>query len=219
MRWPKCLLMAIVFLGYSPSVYGATIQAATCARADVARAVTAAVDGDTVMVPAGTCTWTTSLTINGKILTLQGAGIGQTVIVDGTTNPDLNDTRVLIWITKDGGLTRLTGFTWQGGGAADTFNKGMLKIQGSSHQLRIDHNRFVPTTTAAYLLYGYLWGVIDHNIIDVSTLGVPSGGSVGSYVHNGSQWNVPGSDFGDASWADITDLGTNRAMFVEDNLF
>ena len=40
---------------------------------------------------------------------------------------------------------------------------------------------------------------------------------VGVYVHH-EGWNNSG-DFGDASWADVTSLGTNRALFFEDNVF
>jgi hypothetical protein len=88
-----------------------------------------------------------------------------------------------------------------------------MQIDGTSHQLRIDHCKFVPTQTSGLMLYGYIWGVLDHNTFDLS-----SGTGFGIYIfHN--VWNVPGSDFGDASWADITDLGTNRAIFVEDNTF
>jgi len=56
-----------------PAVGGAEIIAASCSRADVLAAVSAAQDGDTVLIPAGTATWTDGLTIT-KGIHLKGAG-------------------------------------------------------------------------------------------------------------------------------------------------
>jgi len=53
----------------------ATVSAASCRTADVQNAVNGAVSGDTVLVPAGTCEWTTSVSIS-KYVILRGAGGG-----------------------------------------------------------------------------------------------------------------------------------------------
>ncbi|MFN2270197.1 MAG: hypothetical protein ACK2US_05125, partial [Anaerolineae bacterium] len=71
---------------------GSIVYAASCSQGDVQSAIDAASDGDLVMVPAGACTWTTppgndevpAVSIDGKGITLQGAGTGQTVITDAT---------------------------------------------------------------------------------------------------------------------------------------
>ena len=60
----------------------AKIEAKSAAFGDVSSAIGLAQDGDTVTVPAGTATWTTGLNID-KNITLQGAGAGSTVIIDG----------------------------------------------------------------------------------------------------------------------------------------
>src|SRR4249920_263582 len=71
------LLIGCLF--YSPDANAAThnaatINAASCSRADVGTAVSSAVAGDTVVIPAcASTTWSSSLTIN-KGITLQGAG-------------------------------------------------------------------------------------------------------------------------------------------------
>src|SRR5205807_9112281 len=62
----------------------AVIQAATCNVTDVANAVASAVDGDTVRIPAGNCSWSTGLSIN-KGITLSGAGEGLTTIQDNVS--------------------------------------------------------------------------------------------------------------------------------------
>lgn len=206
--------VAIVLLLHSATAFGAVVTSPTCGRNDVGAAVSAARDGDTIAIPAGRCTWTNNLTITNKLITLQGAGIDQTTIVDGVSKALFpNIPQVLTLNAKDGGLTRITGITFQGGTTDDPYNKGMVAIQGVSSQLRVDHCRFVPTKTTGLTIYGYIRGVADHNIIDLS-----ASRTIGMYVHH-NVWNIPGSDFGDASWASPSSIGTAEAMFVEDNVF
>ena len=57
------------------------MPAASASRADVVAAIQRATDGDTVTIPAGTATWTTGVN-TGKAITLQGAGVGFTVILE-----------------------------------------------------------------------------------------------------------------------------------------
>ncbi len=59
----------------------AVITAKSVSFPDVAAAVGAATDGDTVTIPAGTESWTSTLVIT-KGVTLQGAGEDKTVILD-----------------------------------------------------------------------------------------------------------------------------------------
>ena len=205
------VVMAFVLLG-SASAHAAEIHAATCERSAVATAVNSANDGDTVVIPAGRCTWTTNLTIKNKILTIQGVGIDKTTIVDGVSKGGYpNVPQVLSVETKDGGLTRITGITFQGGSIADSYNKGMVAIGGTSKSWRLDHCRFVTTMTFALNAGGFTHGVIDHNIFDLADW------KFGIYTFHGS-WNGQGP-YGDGSWADATYLGTERAIYIEDNVF
>src|SRR5262249_5353049 len=90
---------------------GATINAANCSQATVQQAINSASTGDTVSVPAGACTWSTTVTIAGKNITLSGAGIDQTTITAAA------GTQVLrIGTGSDSGnSSRITGFTLKGG--------------------------------------------------------------------------------------------------------
>ena len=55
---------------------GTTIIAASCSKADVQNAINACPEGGTVIIPAGTATWTgTGITVS-KGITIQGAGAG-----------------------------------------------------------------------------------------------------------------------------------------------
>jgi hypothetical protein len=64
---------------------GRIITAASLAREDVQAAIDQAEDGDTVLLPAGTVTWTSqnnipAVSLDKKGITLLGAGIGKTII-------------------------------------------------------------------------------------------------------------------------------------------
>ena len=69
-------LFASMFL--TAALPAATRTAASCNASDVQAAVTAAADGDTINVPAGSCTWTTGVTVP--------ANIGISIIGTGTPN-------------------------------------------------------------------------------------------------------------------------------------
>src|SRR3990167_2350235 len=57
--FPSILLL----LCLSVSSHATDINAASCSSADVQNAINAASNGDRVLVPAGTCTWTTAVSI------------------------------------------------------------------------------------------------------------------------------------------------------------
>jgi hypothetical protein len=59
-------------------------------------------------------------------------------------------------------------------------------------------------------IYGFTYGVLDRNIFDFKGHRIPL------YVHH-DMWN--GVPFGVGSWADEIYLGTEKAVFVEDNVF
>ena len=208
----KYACFALIVLTLAVNASAATWTAKSCSRADVASAANSASDGDTIVIPAGTCTWTTNLTIADKILVLQGAGMDQTVIVDGVSKATYpNIPTVLSYRTKPGGLTRITGMTFAGGTIPDEYNKGMVEITGNSDQFRMDNVKIRPTNTAGLIFRGNVRGVLDHSIFEINVW------RMGIYVFHDS-WNNTG-DYGDASFADDSSLGTNKAIFVEDNVF
>src|SRR5713226_8536946 len=70
--------IAMIFCGQADAT---TVTAKSVSLADVGSAVGSAREGDTVMVPAGTASWTSTLTIT-KGITIEGAGNDKTVILD-----------------------------------------------------------------------------------------------------------------------------------------
>jgi hypothetical protein len=74
------LLLALALaLVAPPGVAAATINAASCSSADVQAAINSAVDGDTVVIPDGTCSWTSGIRIYGKGIKLMGGGSGRII--------------------------------------------------------------------------------------------------------------------------------------------
>src|SRR5215510_14109238 len=89
--------LAMIVLLHSTTALAATITAATCGSTDVAKALNSARNGDTVAIPAGRCTWTANVSTS-KRLTIQGAGIGQTLLIDGMNKaPFPNIPQMFIW--------------------------------------------------------------------------------------------------------------------------
>lgn len=223
-------LPALFALWISCPVWAATFTAASCSHTDVQAVVATAADGDTVQIPAGTCTWTETVTfgevtnwhtspvtITSKAITIQGAGIGRTIIKDGVAKA-ANTTRgsVLGMLTKQGGLTRVTGITFDRSdtsaysGNADPYTVPVLSIGGYSQSLRVDHCRFIVAGGLAITIGGWIYGVLDHNLIDLT------GWHPGVYLYH-SNWN--GKEYGDGSWADAFYAGSGKAVYLEDNVF
>jgi len=161
-------------------------------------------NGDTITLPAGILHWTTGVTIS-KAITLQGAGVGTTVIKDGVQSGQL------IRVTLVGNsLTRITGIEFQDGGRTNRASD-ILRVVGSNtnaSKFRLDHCRCYNLNGAS--VFDTVIGVIDHNTFVIDRTGLP----INIYD---SYWN--GRTQGDGSWAAPTGFGTDRFLFIEDNLF
>src|SRR5437868_5468832 len=166
-------LLAALLFAASGALQAKTIDALSPSFFDVNKAIASAVDGDTVIIPAGTATWSSTLAIT-KAITL----MGKTTVnsSDGTTN-DLtvitrNFTNLLALITVNtsaGKKFRLSGFTFRDTSASNYFSQnGYVAINGNSHQARIDncHFDFVtgPVQAQAVRIGDNVYGVADHNV-------------------------------------------------------
>ena len=214
--------MKLVIFALSVSLFpvamaqAATIQASSCSRDHVSAAVNSARDGDIVVIPAGSCTWNSTVTIDNKSITLQGAGIDRTIITDGISSlPNAGKPRMLDWFVKAGGVSRLTGFTFHGGtaGGNDNFNSGHILMAGTSRSVRVDNNKFIPTRSSMMFFRGNVGGVVDHNHIQLSR----GWFAFGFYIMHES-WNGNGG-YGDYSWTVDSNFGSGDFLFFEDNTF
>ena len=139
-------LSLALLLSSTVAIRGATIAVDSPSYANVSAAVTQAHDGDTVKVPPGTATWTSTPVIS-KAITLQGAGKTQTVITNWST---VNGGGAPPTITlADGGNNslprRVTGIGFKGAVVTDNFyargGKG-IGCAGPLSNKRVDNCRF-----------------------------------------------------------------------------
>src|SRR6266404_1529388 len=85
------LIKSILFLVLLGTLFGTeaqsnTVTATSCNSSDVQSAINSSSGGDTVIIPAGKCTWTSSVTIAGKGIHIQGAGSGRIIAYDNGIN-------------------------------------------------------------------------------------------------------------------------------------
>lgn len=185
----------------------ATINAASCSLSDVQAAINSASDGDTVRVPAGNCTWSSTLSITDKSFILQGAGIDNTKITS-------SGTAVIRVRGQTDDYFRITGFTLE-----NTSGTYIIQIGGTdpnyyiahNRNWRIDHVKLVDTTGGNYGVYvsGDAYGVIDNCIFE------ETGQSI--FVEQPDP-NDP-ELFGDIAWTKPIDWGGPNAVYIEDCIF
>src|SRR4030095_2302408 len=152
-------------------IYAATWPAIDAQEANVAAASANASDGDTVTVPPGVVTWSTQLTITRHI-TLQGAGVGQTVIYDNAPKGGSNQHLILVKLSGDNPPFRLTGFEFgipanytviaqpYGVGILEFQGGGGTVVQGMSANVRIDHCKIKVAGVA--MTFRNVLGLVDH---------------------------------------------------------
>jgi hypothetical protein len=189
--------------------------AASCSRDHVNTAMQSATAGDRVLIPAGVCNWTTTLSwsappdvqvLGAGNLNVQGGG-DVTVIQDNVAS----GTPLMAITTNATGYFRLAGITIRGGTGAIK-EGGMFWVRGNSRRVRLDHltiNKasYTPNNAGKFLVIGgQVRGVIDN-------VRVLAGTSIG-WIHfvNGED-----SNHGDLTWSQPTGFGTDDFMYVEDS--
>lgn len=180
------MLNSLFFISYANS---AILNAASCSQEAVRAAISSASNGDTINVPAGSCSWTSQIDIN-KQVSLIGAGIGKTNITTSASKALFIPTGTNNW--------RISGFSFT------TSNSRIYAIAAGSSRYntfkdwRIDNNKFEKYHYSV-IIYGDSRGVIDHN------------------VAHGGGFYILGSN--NTAWTQDTNLGTQDFVFIEDNTF
>ncbi len=170
-----------------------------------------AADGDTITIPAGTFNWTTGVNVT-KGITLQGAGIGQSIIEDNITAVSGNLLKIT---TATGKSYRVTGIQFNRSRATEHVGYGAIALSGSSTSFRFDHCKFNAITTGPYfLISGRVNGVIDHNDF---IRGSTSSSSSGCFFIYSDTWG--GGVYGNASWSSPVNWGSAAFLFIETNTF
>ena len=200
-------LLTILFCLTSAKIHAATHPAATPSKADVETAVTAASNGDTIIIPSGTATWTATLTVS-KAVTFQGAGIGQTIIKDGMAS----GSAFLIWNMQANLPHRLTAITFTNAARSSQAFSGNIQIYGrtalsDTATMRVDHCAFDNLFGVAIQAQDVI-GVFDH----CTYQGVPTSRFVNVFNPG---WD--GGTWGDKSFTDGNRFGTEKTLYIENN--
>lgn len=193
-------ILPFILLYFSFTAYAADINAASCSQADVQAAVDSASEGDRVLVPAGNCTWTSSVVLpDSPSITLQGAGKVETLITCNTGGGCLN-----LGVSS----SRVTGFRLTRA-SGNNLVRAYVKADG----WRIDHCRIESST--------FIVGILVQNSGAISTV-LPRGLIDNCEFHNARvvvNGDLAGEVAGNGLWAAPLDLGTDRAVYIEDNKF
>lgn len=192
------LALFLAFFALTKGSWAGTINAASCSFADVSAAANAAITGDTIIVPAGTCTWGSNLLDLPRGMNIIGAGAGKTVIVSTGQNIQYHPNSTA---ASNNESVRISGFTFN----CSANSLISLYSQNSTVMMtnnRIDHNVF--NSCGQTIMYsGNIVGLIDSNsFIDAAYWGL-------SIRVDGRNWY---------SWDRFPlQLGTAMSVYVEDN--
>jgi hypothetical protein len=221
----------LLFCALAPAARAATYNAASCNLSDVQTAINSEsahpANGDVIVIPAGTCTWNSTLppfnpsvsvTIQGQTTVSGNCGAPPTF----TSACTATDTTVIVDGRSGGGSPlmtlqpqpgsaelRLTGVSFNMNNETD-YN-GVLAMGGSATnvQIRLDHCHFYNLATVAVILYQpAAYGVVDHNVVDV-----PGGNTFNGFRVYGSD----GEGYG--FWNQATGFGGAAFTFIENNTF
>ncbi len=213
------LVLALLAAPPALSAPGDSVSAASvsqpvdCSQAAVQVALDAADDGDIVLIPAGTCDWPAGVDWTNKNVTLQGAGIDQTIITCGEC----------VRITSTAPTSafshwRLTGLTFRGAAPSGIVITIWDNVAEWHYGWRIDHLKFdYPGAASGYGIFigGATYGVIDNSLWNW-------GGGLAIIVAGQLSDEWPGSAThpqGGYLLSQPLDLGTQKAVYIEDNVF
>jgi hypothetical protein len=204
-----------------------TRTAANATRAEVVACVTAAASGDTIIVPAGSASWTSPIDLGStKDLTLIGAGGANAMTCTGTEgSPTYTCTytggTVLTCASgcfqiNMGATQRLTQFSMTNAGGAELIS--CVGDATATDHFRIDHNRMISTGGwHPHRCKGgssgiHPTGIWDHNRLE-NGVAIHTNGTL-------DQFDDTCATCQHQIWAEETPLGnSSRVIYVEANYF
>jgi hypothetical protein len=188
----------ILLICFSTSAHATTYTAASCSASDVQSAINKATDGDTVIVPSSSCTWSSQVTIN-KGITLNGQG-------------------ATVTFGSSGGLTMASTAAASAAVTAFNFRNGFtnggypfeINLSSSAAPPHVYNNTFTDTSSGAPITFlatvGLGPALIDHNTFTVSA-------GADEIIH------LLGLGAGNAKWVDSVTPGSSMMVVMENNVF
>jgi hypothetical protein len=206
--WLLALSFLVSAAGLLPATVRAEIRRAAALTPEVVwDALDAAQDGDTVQLPAGTALWKRGWNTNHwakmKAITIQGAGIDQTIIRDDTSTAAGDEPFEIKGV--EGKPFRITGMTFDGTGLANAGTwAGAIVISGNCKNFRVDHCKFL-NMDRMMTISGDTYGLVDHCFFHALQ---KKGGLAQTIMCMGP---------GRINFTKPLTLGTAQAVYFEDN--
>jgi hypothetical protein len=237
-KWSPALSLLIALCGsaaHAQSV-GSVINAVSCLQADVNAVINGpvhtAVDRDVIQIPAGSCIWTSGITVPSGIgITIIGSGTPNSS--PGTSGPGTINTTIIDNVggnalitarpTFGNSTTRISSLNLQPASGANLGVPIVLAGTCTSSgcpSIRVDNLTFPSSWVSAHLsdanvvIAANVFGVLDHNSITGSSAASP----LGLVNVNHAAWQGIGQ-YGDNSWASPDTFGTAQALYIENNTF
>jgi hypothetical protein len=213
----KILFGLLLSALFSARVQANTINALSCSSSNVQTALNSSTNGDTVVVPSGSCGWTTQVVVSTGV-TLQGQtvctgsgnpSVGSMSCTDSTTIA-MNSGGSLYVPVPSGQLASISGFTF----VLNVQSNAVVNLHGNHTQVgyRFHHNHIQMPASSVVAIFAYNgYGLIDHNYFQ----DMGSSGTSGTPINFGGDY----ATYGYQDWNDPTQLGSNQAIYVEDNYY
>ena len=219
-------LFAGLLLAVSGAVQAAKINARSPSFFDVSEAITSAAKGDTVIVPAGTASWTQTLVINKPISLVGQTTVNytnetandQTIIFDDVSRSSTPSAPIIHVIVTAGDmnveptvpLLVIKGFTFRGSpntptGAAN----GAIMLAGTCPAVRLSNCHFDSLYQSSIYTFGWIYGVMDNCLHTITRFLLT--GTMGMATYNGQK-------YGDGSWTEDAHWGSYKFFFTENNV-
>ena len=220
-------ILFALFLAASGTAQAATVNARSPSFADVSTAVSAAKNGDTVVVPAGTASWTKTLVISKPIWLVGQTTVNytnetasdQTIILDDVSRSSSTPPAPIIHVMLTAGdmsveptvpLLLIKGFTFRGSPSTPTgAPNGVIMLSATCPAVRVSNCHFDRLYQGSITTFGWIYGVMDnclHTITNHLLTGV-----MGMASYNGQKW-------GDGSWTEDAHWGSYKFFFTENNV-
>ena len=193
-------ILFALFLAASGTAQAATVNALSPSFADVSTAVAAAKNGDTVVVPAGTASWTKTLVINKPIWLVGQTTVNytnetasdQTIILDDvsrSSTPPAPIIRVMLnagdmSVEPTAPLLLIKGFTFRGSPSTPKgAPNGVIMLTGTCPAVRISNCDFDRLYQSSIYTFGWIYGVMDNCLHTITNHLLT--GTMGMATYNG----------------------------------
>jgi Leucine-rich repeat (LRR) protein len=166
------------------------------ANTDILALIDATAEGGTCTLPAGAYLFTAEKVI-AKNIKIVGAGQRETFLV-------LNNNSGYLLRQTVSDYFEVAGITFMSRYNIPNNSNVPIRVNGATNSFRIHHCDFIFGGGHGMYLYGTIYGVVDH-----------------CYFYNtgGSPIVAYDGDYGDTAWENADPLGTEKALYAEDNIF